>query len=184
MSLHAHRAGASLLAAISLALVLAAGCQSGPPEEPPKQEKAPEPADIQAVDPRDMAEQVSRRPAFQWKLPKRVAEPRLLSFTLSEAGDGDQPVKDEADLKRVAFASGLQTAGLAGFDPWKPPEGCVLTGPLKEMEQLKGATWYRWSVRALGQSEVALSTFHFRTRTEGAAPDAAPDAPGATPPKK
>jgi hypothetical protein len=176
MSRRAYGAGPFLRTAISLALVLAAGCQSGPPEEPPKPEKAPEPADIQAVDPRDMAEQVSRRPAFQWTLPKRVAAPRLLSFTLSEAGDGNQPLKDEADLKRVAFASGLQTAGTAGLDPWKPPEGCVLTGPLREMEQLKGATWYRWSVRALGPNEVALSTFHFRTRAEDAAPKAAPDA--------
>jgi hypothetical protein len=180
MSRRTHGAGAFLRTAISLALVLAAGCQSGPPEGPPTPEKAPEPADIQTVDPRDMAEQVTRRPVFQWKLPKRLAEPSLLSFTLSEAGDGNQPVKDEADLKRVAFASGLQTAGAAGLDPWKPPEGCVLTGPLTEMEQLKGATWYRWSVRALGQREVALSTFYFRTRTEDATPEAAqaPDKSG------
>lgn len=166
--------------ALVLAIALAAGCASEPPAPtPPTPEKPPaEPTAIQALEPRDMAEQVTRRPAFQWKLPKRAAEPRLLSFTLAQAGTAAAPEKDEERQVRVAFASGLQTAGLDGIDPWKPPEGCVLTGLLTSMGQLDPGTWYRWSVRALGELEAAHATFYFRTRADDAVPPAPAPASG------
>lgn len=162
--------------ALVLAVALAAGCASEAPAPPPQpEEPAAEPTAIQAVEPRDMAEQVTRRPAFQWKLPKKAAEPRLLSFTLAQAGTATAPEKDEERQTRVAFASGLPTAGQGGIDPWKPPVGCVLTGLVTSMEQLDAGTWYRWSVRALGEQEATHATFYFRTRADDAVPPA-PDA--------
>ena len=160
--------------ALVLAVALAAGCGAEAPPPPPEKPAA-EPTAIQALEPHDMAEQVTRRPAFQWELPKRAAEPRLLSFTLAQAGTAAAPEKDEERQTRMAFASGLQTAGLGGIDPWKPPEGCVLTGLLTSMEQLDADTWYRWSVRALGEQEVAHAAFYFRTRADDAVPTT-PDA--------
>ncbi|MBE3069236.1 MAG: hypothetical protein IMZ66_03265 [Planctomycetes bacterium] len=160
--------------ALVLAIALAAGCASEAP--PPAPEKPPaEPTAIQALEPRDMAEQVTRRSAFRWKLPRKAAEPRLLSFTLAQAGTAAAPEKDEERQTRVAFASGLQTAGQGGIDPWQPPEGCVLTGVLTSMEQLDAGTWYRWSVRALGEQQATHATFYFRTRADDAVPPA-PDA--------
>jgi len=128
-------------AAVLAAVALAIGCESGPPDVPP--ETPPTQAEIVARQPRDMAEQVTRRPVFKWKLPPHVADPRLVSFTLAEAGDGDQPVQDEGREKRVAFASGLHAESPEGLHPWDPPAGSVLTGAVTDTDQLKANTWYR-----------------------------------------
>jgi len=157
-------------AAIALAAVaLVMGCDSGPPEAPPET-PPPTQENIVALQPRDMAEQVTRRPTFSWKLPPKVASPALVSFTLAEAGDGDQPIRDQGGLKRVAFASGLHTKSPNGFDPWEPPPGCVVTGEVTDMKQLKANTWYRWSVRAMSDTGAAHANFYFRTRAEPATP--------------
>jgi hypothetical protein len=39
-----------------------------------------------------------------------------------------------------------------------------------DMTQLKADTWYCWSVRALSGTGTARRAFHFRTRSESAAP--------------
>lgn len=153
------------IAVVLAAAILVMGCDSGPPDTPPPLQK-----DIVALQPRDMAEQVTRRPTFSWKLPPKVASPALVSFTLAEAGDGDRPIQDESGWKRVAFASGLHTKSPNGIDPWKPPTGCVLTGEVTDMKQLKPNTWYRWSVRAASPSDATHADFYFRTRETSAVP--------------
>ena len=162
-------------AVVLAAAILVMGCDSGPPEAPPypgRMAETPPPTqeNIVALQPRDMAEQVTRRPTFSWKLPPKVASPALVSFTLAEAGDGDQPIRDQGGLKRVAFASGLHTKSPNGFDPWEPPPGCVVTGEVTDMKQLKANTWYRWSVRAASPSGATHAEFYFRTRSDPATP--------------
>lgn len=156
-------------AVVLAAAILVMGCDSGPPEAPPET-PPPTQENIVALQPRDMAEQVTRRPTFSWKLPPKVASPALVSFTLAEAGDGDQPIRDQGGLKRVAFASGLHTKSPNGFDPWEPPPGCVVTGEVTDMKQLKANTWYRWSVRAASPSDATHADFYFRTRADPATP--------------
>jgi len=161
-----RRPATAVLAAVALAI----GCDSGPSAAPPETPPPATQADIIALQPRDMAEQVTRRPVFKWKLPPHVADPRLVSFTLAEAGDGDRPVQDEGREKRVAFASGLHTESPEGLHPWDPPAGAVLTGEVTDTDQLKANTWYRWSVRAFSNTGTARTAFHFRTRSESAVP--------------
>jgi hypothetical protein len=156
-------------AVVLAAAILVIGCDSGPPEALPET-PPPTQENIVALQPRDMAEQVTHRPTFSWKLPPKVASPALVSFTLAEAGNGDQPIRDQGGPKRVAFASGLHTKSPNGFDPWEPPPGCVLTGEVTDMKQLKANTWYRWSVRAASPSDATHADFYFRTRAESATP--------------
>ena len=156
-------------AVVLAAAILVMGCDSGPPEALPET-PPPTQENIVALQPRDMAEQVTRRSTFSWKLPPKVASPALVSFTLAEAGDGDQPIRDQGGPKRVAFASGLHTKSPNGFDPWEPPPGCVLTGEVTDMKQLKANTWYRWSVRAASPSDATHADFYFRTRSDPATP--------------
>jgi len=159
-------------AAIAVAVALAIGCESGPPEAPPETPAPPlPPKEIVALWPRDMAEQVTRRPVFKWKLPPQVAGPSLVSLTLAEAGEGDRPVRDESGQKRVAFASGLHAESPEEINPWNPPPGCVLTGELRDEAQLRPNTWYRWSVRAVSDTGAVHRVFYFRTRSESAAPE-------------
>ncbi|KPJ72452.1 MAG: hypothetical protein AMS14_07725 [Planctomycetes bacterium DG_20] len=158
------------LAVVLAAVALAIGCESGPSVAPPD---TPPPGQqhIVALQPRDMAEQVTRRPAFTWKLPPKVADPTLVSFALAEAGDGDRPVQDETAHKRVAFASGLHVQSPEGLNPWEPPSGCVLTGEVTDTDQLKPNTWYHWSVRAVSDTDATRANFHFRTRSHSAVPE-------------
>ena len=156
-------------AVVLAAAALVMGCDSGPPEALPET-PPPTQENIIALQPRDAAEQVTRRPTFSWKLPPKVASPAIVSITLAEAGDGDQPIRDQGGLKRVAFASGLHTKSPNGFDPWEPPPGCVMTGEVTDMKQLKANTWYRWSVRAASPSDAIHADFYFRTRAESATP--------------
>lgn len=159
------------LATIVLAAAVAAGCRSEPSDEPAPASTPPVPeARIVAVSPTDGAQQVSRRPTFQWRLPPTVEGPRLVSFTLAEAGTGPAPVEDETRQKRLAFASGLHSSSPTGIDPWKPPAGCVLTGDLRDLDQLSPQTWHRWSVRAVSDTDSAQADFYFRTRADAAAP--------------
>jgi len=155
--------------AVLAAVALAIGCDSGPSAAPPETPPATQ-TEIIALQPRDMAEEVTRRPAFTWKLPPQVADPRLASFALAEAGDGDSPVQDEGREKRVAFASGLHAESPEALNPWDPPAGSVLTGAVTDTGQLKANTWYRWSVRAFSNTGTARAAFHFRTRSESAVP--------------
>ena len=157
------------IAVVLVAVALGSGCESGPAGAPPET-PPPSQQEIIALQPHEMAEQVTRRPTFKWKLPPKVAGATLVSFALAEAGDGDRPVLDESDRKRVGFASGLHAESPDGINPWNPPPGCVLTGKVRDMTQLKADTWYCWSVRALSDTGAARAAFHFRTRSEPAAP--------------
>ena len=159
------------LAAIVLAAAVASGCRSQPPDEPPDAGMPPVPESrIVAVSPADRALEASRRPTFEWRLPPTVEAPRLVSFTLAEAGNGPAPVEDEARQKRLAFASGLHSSSPTGIDPWDPPAGCVLTGDLTDLDQLSPQTWHRWSVRAVSDTDSAQADFYFRTRAHPATP--------------
>ena len=153
-------------------LVVAAGCKTEVPA-PPKGDGGEEagPAHIRAVQPENRVQQVSRRPAFRWKLPKRLQEAAHVTFLLAEAGTGEEPVTDEAQQRRIATATGLDTAAAGAFDPWDPPGGCVLTGEVRDISQLASETWYRWTVRAVGAGAGEHADFYFRTRDTSAVPE-------------
>jgi len=156
------------------ALALAAGCGSEPPGPPAG---PPEPVgsrSIQAIEPRDMAREVSRRPVFKWKLPAHLRAPRMVSFHLAAVGQAEDPHKAVAQEKPLAFASGLAPVSPTELDPFSPPSGAILTGDLRDMKQLKGDTWYHWRVRAIGNGDAAGADFFFRTRTEDAVPTPRP----------
>jgi hypothetical protein len=151
-----------LLAALAAA---AAGCRSEDEAAPgPESAGPPEPTTIQAVRPANMAREVSRRPTFQWKLPRQLADPALVSFVMNEAGTGDEPVTDKSAQRRVLTATGLDAAGPEGIDPWDPPPGSIVTGEVTESPQLAPETWYRWRVRVLRQGRAGRADFYFRTR--------------------
>ena len=137
---------------------------------------------LQAVEPRDMAQEVSRRPTFKWRLPASIGDPFVVSFKLFKVGDVDDPRRPGAPERQIAFASGLHTASPTQLDPFDPPSGCTLTGDLTDMTQLAPNTWYRWTVRAVGSDTGGVEgNFHFRTRTEEAtpvSPENAPSKPG------
>ena len=157
---------------VGVVLVMAAGCTTEAPA-PPNGDGAEEtgPAHIRAVQPENMVQQVNRRPAFRWKLPKRLEEATHVTFLLAEAGTGEAAVTDEAQQRRIATATGLDAAGAEAFDPWDPPGGCVLTGEVRDISQLAPETWYRWTVRAVGAGAGEHADFYFRTRDTSAVPE-------------
>ncbi|MFO8012669.1 MAG: hypothetical protein R6X20_05105 [Phycisphaerae bacterium] len=150
-------------------LVWAAGCADEEPVPPPEPKNAPSNR-IVAVRPEPMMQRVSRRPAFKWKLPKRLERATLVSFLLAEAGTGDEPVTDEARERRIATVTGLDESSPEAMNLWDPPAGCVLTGEVRDMSQLAPETWYRWRVRAVAAGTGDHADFYFRTRDTPAVP--------------
>jgi hypothetical protein len=150
--------------ALAGALTLSAGCKSEPAPPAPKPPEAPPEKHIQAVEPRDGGQEVTLTPTFTWRLPSALGAPRLVSFTLSEFGQTAPPPKPGAEGKQIAFASGLHDVSPTSLDPFHPPAGVVLTGDLRDSKQLKGDTWYRWKIRALGEDKTEQAGFLFRTR--------------------
>ena len=167
-----RRAGAVWAAALRagacwVAAVWAAGCggtDEAPPPTAPEAEAEPAPAVITAVAPPDGSREVGPRPLFRWRLPKHLAEPTTVTFNLFEAGSGPEPVRDPSRQRRLATATGLAAGGAEGLDPWKPPGGAVLTGPLADMAGLPPGTWFRWSVRVVTPTRGGHADFYFRTR--------------------
>jgi hypothetical protein len=161
---------------------LACGCKKEPAELPggqaAREEAVPE---IQALEPHDMAQEVSRRPVLRWKLPQALGALELVSVTLFESGQVDDPRRHPDRLERIAFASGLAASSAAELDPFAPPALVILTGPLRDMTQLKPETWYAWRVRAIGSGQAMEETFYFRTRAEDAVPTAPKSAVEPTP---
>lgn len=143
---------------------LAAGCKSDAPSAGPTPDAAKAPADknIAALEPPPMTGNVSVTPTFRWRLPAILGEPTHVTFTLAEAGTGEKP--DAAGEKPLAIATGLHDTSPTALNPFAPPAGCVLTGDLREMKQLKGGTWHRWRIRAIGVDGVAEAEFYFKTR--------------------
>jgi hypothetical protein len=153
-------------------LVLAAGCATEEPAPAPEPEPGNAPTTrITAVQPESMMQRVSRRPVFEWKLPKRLKPPTLVSFVLAEAGTGEEPVADEARERRIATVTGLDESSPEAMNPWDPPAGCVLTGEVRDMSQLAPDTWYRWRVRAVAAGTGDHADFYFRTRETSAVPE-------------
>ena len=167
-----------------LAAGLVAGCQNKPVEEPKPASAEPAASHIMALQPHDMMQDVAQRPVFRWRLPSSLGSPMLLSFKLMEVGRVEDPRNPGSEPRPVAYASGLHDTSPTSIDPFDPPEGSVVTGEVRNMKQLKPDTWYRWTVRAIGESETAESTFHFRTGNAGAAatPEAAPAKAAENPP--
>jgi len=151
---------ASVLAGV---LILAAGCEREAPPGPATSTSEPPSRDIVAVTPIPMQEGMSRKPAFEWKLPKRLAQATLVSFLLAEAGTGEEPVTDESKQRRIATVTGLDASSPEAFNPWDPPGGCVVTGEIVRMSQLPPRTWYRWRVRAVSAGTGDHKDFYFRT---------------------
>jgi len=159
--------GLWLLAGI---VALASGCSSNSSSEPAPADKAAAEAQrhILALAPRNMAQDVSRRPAFQWRLPPIVSKPDLVTFTLYEVGKMEAPERDKQVGTRMALATGLDATSPTGLNLWEPPTGCVLTGDIRDTVQLKPETWYRWNVRAIAGETGTDADFYFRTRAEEA----------------
>jgi hypothetical protein len=126
-----------------------------------------------------MAQEVSRRPVFRWKLPSVLNSPRMVSLRLSEVGPVEDPRKAADQEKQVAFASGLAPESPTELDLFNPPPPAIVTSDFGDVKQLKGGTWYHWVVRAIGDGEAAGADFFFRTRTQDALPPPAPEAPAA-----
>jgi len=166
----------SVLAGGALALaaaVLAAGCESESPTEKAGDAKGQDTAaakQITAVEPRPRAESVTRQPRFRWRLPALFGIPTLVTFKLYEVGRVADPTQPGPEPREIGIASGLHDVSPTEFDPFHPPAGAVMTGALCDMPQLKPDTWYRWTIRAIGDVETAEATFHFRTRSESATP--------------
>jgi hypothetical protein len=153
-----------VLTVLAGAAALAAGCKSEHPTE--QQPQTPRAAVIQAVEPREGAQDVSLTPTFKWRLPSTLGVPRLVSFTLTEFGQTADPPGPGDAGKEAAFASGLHDVSPASLDPFNPPPGVVLTGDLRDSGQLKPNTWYRWAVRAIGADFSARADFLFKTRSQ------------------
>jgi len=180
------RACLAAAGALALAAAAAGGCSPEPAAPPSAQSAKAAPADgrLLAVEPFDMAEEASTQPVFKWKLPASAAAPTSVTFKLAEAGRADAPIRDENAQQEIAIATGLAEASPTALDLFHPPAGCNLTGEVTAMSQLKGRTWYRWTVRvtnpknpAAPETTFAHADFYFRTRgqqpPEAPAPSAA-----------
>jgi hypothetical protein len=160
-----------MIAPLVLSAALAAGCKSEPPPVP----TGPTPAEveaarhIQAVEPRDMAQEVSRRPILHWKIPAGLGNVQMMSFALYDLGKVEDPRKDGGEGNQIAFISGLMGGGMVTLDPFAPPGGSVTTGDIRQMRQLAPQVWYRWKVRAISGAQVEQAEFYFKTRIEEAA---------------
>ena len=170
-----HRA----LGVAAAVLVLAAGCEP----EPPPEQKAP-PADgfsagsrqIAAVLPASGAQNVPLRPKFRWRLPPAVPAPTHVSFTLVEVTGPGAPVSEDVEEEPLAKVTGLHDTSPTELELFKPPPGAVATGRIREMTDLAPETWYRWTVRVMGDRDYARRHFYFRT-----GPVSPPAAPASAP---
>jgi len=88
----------------------------------------------------------------------------MVSFHLAEFGQAEDPRNAAAQEEPVAFASGLAPVSPTELGPFSPPFRAILTGNLRDMKQLKGDTWYRGNVRAIGDGDAAGADSCFRTR--------------------
>jgi hypothetical protein len=160
---------------LAMAAVWATGCTPDAPGPLPRPQSEPATPDkVVAVEPFDMAESVSTLPTFKWKLPPSIAMPTTVTFSLSAAGQVDAPIRDADVLEKneVAIISGLAGSSPTSLELFHPPGECVATWIKRaKPTQLKGMTWYRWTVLATGPgdlgpvSTVRGSEFFFRTRT-------------------
>jgi hypothetical protein len=168
-----------LAAMIAGAVWAAGGCDSPPPVEKTGPTAAEHEAALrfQAVQPLNMAHEVSRRPVFAWKLPEAMQRPQFLTFKLFEVGptlpEGAKPDENfEASPgeTELAVVSGLASSGTTGLDLFAPPAGSITTGPLSDKKnvQLKPNTWYHWKVHAVDSGSGRLGSFYFMTRSEPA----------------
>jgi hypothetical protein len=142
-----------VLTGVALAALGAAGCSSDAPAPAPvpgSQATAAADNRIQIADPIDMADEVLTQPLFKWRLPSTISVPTTVTFTLAEAGQGDQPIRGDAALqqKQIVIVSGLAEVSPTQLDLFNLPAGCnpLWTGPA--LTQLKPHTWYGWTVRA------------------------------------
>jgi hypothetical protein len=172
--------GLGLLAVLTVGAALAAGCASQPPAEPtgasaPVREGPPH---IQAVQPINMAQDVSRRPAFSWRLPSGFQNPQFVTFKLFELDPTLKPpegahTEESMDAgpgeTEVAVVTGLADVSSTQLDLFAPPLGVINTGEIwdKKRVQLKPNTWYHWKVRAVSTT-APLDGFYFMTRAEEA----------------
>ena len=163
------------LALVIVAVVAAGGCKSdsggaAPPAlvDPLADRK------VQAIEPRDMAQEVVRKPVFKWKLPATLRSPNIVTFKLLEIGLAEDPRKATEQARQIALVTGLALVSPTELDPFKPPSPAVLTGEIRDMQQLAPNTWYYWKVRAVSDLEAADTNFFFRTRADDAAPGAKP----------
>jgi hypothetical protein len=162
------------LAIAVAALAAASGCSpdSDKPATPSAADAAAE-RKILAVEPPDMTQEASRRPAFRWRLPPSLRSPSTVTFKLFEVGRAEDPRKAAAQEKQVALGTSLAEANSTGFDPFKPQPPAVLTGDILDMKQLAPDTWYHWRIRIISDLAAADADFYFRTRTDDAVPTAA-----------
>jgi hypothetical protein len=163
------------LALVIVSVVVASGCKSdsggatAPAGGDPFADRR-----IQAVEPRDMTQEAARKPAFKWRLPAALRSPNIVTFKLFEIGLAEDPRKATTEARQIALVTGLAGESPTELDPFKPPSSAVLTGEIRDMQQLAPNTWYCWKVRALSDLGSAEAGFYFRTRADDAAPGAKP----------
>jgi hypothetical protein len=182
--------GLGILMVLAAGVALAPGCASQPSSETsgPSAAERERAAHIQAIQPINMAQDVSRRPAFLWRLPSGFQSPQFVTFKLFEVGptlklpDGAHP-EETPDAgpgeNEVAVVTGLAEVSSTQLDLFAPPFGAIKTGEIwdKNMVQLKPNTWYHWKIRAVSTTAV-LDSFYFMTRAEDAViPLSAPSVP-------
>jgi hypothetical protein len=165
------------LTVVIAALALASGCRSDSDKAVATQAakaKAEAENKIQAVEPQDMLQEASRKPAFRWRLPAQLRLPNIVTFKLFEVGVAEDPRKAADQEKPIALVTGLAGTNPTEVDLFKPVSPAVLTGDIQDMKQLSPNVWYHWSVRVVSDLGVATADFYFRTRADNAAPGTKP----------
>jgi hypothetical protein len=172
------------LALVIVAVVAATGCKSdsggasAPTGVDPMADRK-----VQAVEPCDMMQEASRKPVFRWKLPATLHAPNIVTFKLFEIGLAEDPRPSRASgssdkategARQIALVTGLAGESPTELDLFKPPSEAVLTGEVRDMQQLAPNMWYYWKVRVVSDLEAAEANFFFRTRADDAAPGAKP----------
>jgi hypothetical protein len=163
------------LALVIAALAVASGCKSDSGGAAPPASVDPL-ADrkVQAIEPHDMSQEAGRKPVFKWKLPATLHAPNIVTFKLFEIGLAEDPRKATEGARQIALVTGLAGESPTELDLFKPPSEAVLTGEVRDMQQLAPNTWYYWRVRAVSDLGAAETNFFFRTRADDAAPGAKP----------
>lgn len=160
---------------VTAVMAVGAGCEEEAPRPaPPSQPTSPR-NEVVAVRPPDGARGIAVRPRFKWELPASLKAATYVGFELRRVSGPDQTGRNQGT--EVAFASGLHDTTPTELDPFRPPDGVIVTGRLRDAGSLEPGTWYRWNVTAMAPGATGRGMFFFRTTepSEPAPPEPPPD---------